>query len=203
MKLRSLTLLLIATCWSCSDEMNLVPLDWSLNRMTEQERYTPFKQGQGFRDGRAMQPPPAGTVDRERSLGPISYTLGITETGQYVNQIPIRLDRDIISMGRNRYDRTCAVCHGILGTGDSEVAMKMPFIKPPSLHSAEIMEFAPGRIYQVATFGYGIMPAYDYQLNDTERWAIVAYIRALQLSQSAHYDELPREFQQRFHSEVP
>ncbi|HEY0839481.1 MAG TPA: cytochrome c [Vulgatibacter sp.] len=188
---------------ACSDEVNLVPLDWELNRMTRQPRYTDFKPGPGFRDGRTMQPPPAGTVPRERVVDQPLLTLGIDSNGNYAARIPIPMDAPTIEMGRNRFERTCAACHGILGDSDSEVARKMPLVKPPSLHQPAIKAYPPGRIFQVATFGYGLMPAYEYQLDVTERWAIVAYLEALQLSQGAQLSQLPPELQQRFRSEVP
>ncbi len=188
---------------ACSDKKNLVPLDWELNRMTQQARYTDFKEGPGFRDGRVLQPPPAGTVPRERRLGPLALTLGVDEHGAFTERIPIQLSPELIEIGRNRYDRTCGACHGILGTSDTEVALKMPLRKPPSLHSELIRGFPVGRIYQVATFGYGLMPSYEFMLTIEERWAIVAYIRALQLSQGAALAELPPELQQRFRSEIP
>lgn len=189
--------------FGCSDEKNLVNLDWSLNRMNQQERYTPFKEASGFRDGRTMQPPPAGTVPRGRTLGPLPFTLGVGDDGAFVDSYPLPMTRELIELGQNRFDRTCAACHGILGTSDSEVASKMPLIKPPSLHSELVLGLPLGRIYQVATFGYGLMPSYGYQLTDTERWAVVAYIKALQLSQAATLSELPPELQRSFRSEVP
>lgn len=187
----------------CSDRNNLVPLDWELNRMTRQARYTDFEPGPGFRDGRVLQPPPAGTVPKERVLGKPLLTLGVDDNGNYATKIPIPMDEDLIHLGRNRFDRVCAACHGILGTADSEVARKMRLVKPPSLHQGAIMAYPPGRIFQIATFGYGLMPAYEYQLNITERWAIVAYLEALQLSQAAKLSQLPPELQQHFRSEVP
>lgn len=198
--------LLLGVCWialaSCEDEGILVPLDWSLNRMTDQARYTDFKEREGFLDGKVLQHPPAGTVPRERVVEPARFALGIEEGGGYTQQIPIQLNEGILQAGRLRYERICATCHGTLGDGVSEVANKMPFIKPVSFHDPSVRAFPVGRIYQVATFGYGLMPSFAYALTPEERWAVVAYIRALQLSQGATLDELSPELRQRFQSEV-
>ncbi|AKU90249.1 c-type cytochrome [Vulgatibacter incomptus] len=188
---------------ACSDEKNLVPLDWELNRMTQQARYTDFKPGPGFRDGRVLQPPPAGTVPVDRVIGPTTLTLGITDAGDYVDTFPIPITTELIELGRNRFERTCAACHGILGTSETEVASKMTLRPPPSLQKASIRGNPVGRIYQVTTFGYGLMPGYAIQLNLEERWAVVAYVRALQLSQNARLTQLPPDLRQRFRSEVP
>lgn len=188
---------------ACSDRNNLVPLDWSLNRMTRQARYTDFEPGPGFRDGRVLQPPPAGTVPKERLLGKPVVTLGVDDDGNFATAIPVPMDEALIRLGRNRFDRTCAACHGLAGDADSEVARKMPLVKPPSLHTNVIKAYPPGRIFQVATFGYGMMPGYEFQLDVTERWAIVAYLEALQLSRAARLDSLPPALQQRFRSEIP
>lgn len=196
-------LAILVLALGCSDESNLVPLDWSLNRMVDQPKYTDFKASKGFANGRVMQPPPAGTVSRERLVGPLPLTLGIQENGDYTDSYPFPMTAELIEMGRNRFDRTCGACHGILGNGESEVAFKMKLVKPPSLHAPFIRDYPLGRLYQIATFGYGIMPGYDYLLDDTERWAVIAYVKALQLSQQATLDELPPDVARPFRSEVP
>lgn len=203
---RPWTSLLLALGWvalaACDAEENLVPLDWSLNRMLDQARYTDFKEGRAFRDGKVLQHPPSGTVPRERVLGPTRFTLGLEEGGGFTQDIPIQLNEDILAAGRLRYERICGNCHGTLGDGVSEVANKMPLIKPVSFHDPSVRAFPAGKIFQVATFGYGLMPSFAYALTTEERWAVVAYIRALQLSQNATLGELPPELQQRFQSEV-
>lgn len=203
---RPLLALLLCLGWlfgaACDDEENLVPLDWSLNRMTRQARYTDFKEAEGFRDGKVLQHPPGGTVPRERAVGPSRFTLGIEEGGGYAQAIPIQINQGVLEAGRVRYERICGTCHGNLGDGVSEVANKMPFIKPVSFHDPSVRAFPVGRYYQVATFGYGLMPSFAYVLTPEERWAVVAYIQALQLSQNATLSELPQDLQHRFQSEV-
>lgn len=196
-------LAVFALLGACSSEENLVPLDWSLNRMIHQARYDAFDPAEGFPDGRVLQPPPVGTVPREDRIGPQEFVLGLDAQGEFVAEVPVPVDLAFLEMGRNRYDRVCGVCHGNAGYGESEVADKMPFVRPPSLHREDIRAFAPGRLFQVITFGYGLMPPYSYQLTIEERWAIVAYVEALQFSRNAQLSALPQELQRRFSSEVP
>ncbi len=87
----------------------------------------------------------------------------------------------------------CAACHGLAGDGDSPVARNMALRKPPSLHEPRIRALPAGRLYAVVRDGYGLMPSYAEELSVGERWAVVAYVRALQLSQGARLAELPPE----------
>lgn len=202
MRRLALLLVLLLASTSCDDEENLVELDWALNRMKTQAAYRAFDRGPGFPDGKVLQPPPSGSVPRERELADSALTLGIDASGAFVTSIPIPLSRELLEAGRLRYERICATCHGTLGDGASEVANKMPFVKPVSFHDPSVRAFPPGKIYQVATFGYGLMPSFAYALTNEERWAVVAYIRALQRSQNSRLSELPPRLRQRFQSEV-
>lgn len=200
--MRRYVLFLLLGVWACDDRENLVELDWALNRMKNQEAYRPFDRGPGFPDGKVLQPPPIGAVPRERVVGDTALTLGVDGSGAFLTYIPIPLSREFLEAGRLRYERICATCHGSLGDGESEVAVKMPFVKPVSFHDPSVRAFPPGKLYQVASFGYGLMPSFAYALTIEERWAVVAYIRALQRSQNASLSELPPRLRQRFQSEV-
>jgi mono/diheme cytochrome c family protein len=135
-------------------------------------------------------------------VGDTALTLGIDGTGAFVERIPIPVTRELLLAGRLRYERICATCHGTLGDGVSEVAEKMPFVKPVSFHDPGIRAYPPGRIFQVVSFGYGLMPSFSFALTIEERWAVVAYVRALQRSQNASLAELPPRLRRRFESEV-
>jgi mono/diheme cytochrome c family protein len=93
----------------------------------------------------------------------------------------------------------CAVCHGLLGDGDSLVAKNMSQRPPPSLHQRVRLE--DGHYFQVVSRGFGLMPAYASELTVEERWAIVAYLRALQLSQNARPDLVPPQERERLERE--
>ena len=107
----------------------------------------------------------------------------------YVKTVPIPVTRKLLDLGRKRYDITCGTCHGPLGDGDSIVARQMSLRPPPSLHRYATKP--AGYIYEVATKGFGMMASYAAELTVEERWAVVAYIRALQLSQGTPAAELP------------
>lgn len=117
--------------------------------------------------------------------------VGDTGPGRLAERIPIPVTPELLRVGRERFDIHCAACHGALGDGASPVARKMQLRPPPSLHLARIRAFSPGRLFQVVQYGYGLMPSYAGVLSLRERWAVVAYVQALQLSQYARVAELP------------
>jgi mono/diheme cytochrome c family protein len=113
----------------------------------------------------------------------------------YVTTIPVPMTRKLLDVGRKRYDITCGTCHGMLGDGDSIVARQMSLRPPPSLH--RYTDRPAGYLYEVIAKGFGMMASYAAELTIEERWAIVAYVRALQLSQGTPAVELPADVRQR------
>jgi hypothetical protein len=189
------TLVLAAAC----DENVLDPM---ADRQPKAMRY---KESTFYADGLSMRAPPEGTVPRERiTLNP-RLTTGRDPDGpmqpnaellpNYVTTIPVPVTRKLLELGRKRFDITCATCHGPLGDGESIVARQMALHPPPSLH--RYVNKPSGYFYEVITKGFGMMASYAAELNVEERWAIVAYIRALQLSQLTPVSELPANEQQR------
>ncbi|HVV17266.1 MAG TPA: cytochrome c [Polyangia bacterium] len=160
-------------------------------RMQYQRGYRPFGESAHFADGRIMQPPPAGTIARGETLGQPALTRGVLPSGRYAAEIPVPLTRALLERGRERFDIFCAPCHGVRGDGTSMVASNMTLRRPPSLLEAPVPSFPPGRVFEVASAGYGLMPAYDSHLDVSDRWAVVAYVRALQRSQSVALADLP------------
>jgi mono/diheme cytochrome c family protein len=149
-----------------------------------------YRESDFYSDGLAMREPPAGTVPRERVTG--IPGIGTGKVGeQYLTQIPIKVDQGLLSLGRRRYDITCGTCHGPLGDGDSVVGRQMALRPPPSLHLYK--DRPVGYLFEVATKGFGLMASYAAELPVRERWAVVAYIQALQLSQSAPVALAPPE----------
>lgn len=163
-----------------------------LNRMLDQHKYEPYEPSSFFDDGQIMRRPPAGTVQRDATLGPPELVLG-RRAGQYVDAIPLPVDAALIQRGQNRFRIFCQTCHGALGDGNSQVAENMKLRKPTSLHEPRILAYSPGRLYRVIQEGYGLMPAYDEQLGIEDRWAVVAFVQVLQLSQNAALAELPAD----------
>jgi mono/diheme cytochrome c family protein len=101
------------------------------------------------------------------------------------------MTRALLDQGHAAFDRVCATCHGVLGDGVSVVAEKMELRKPPSLHEARIRGLAPGQVFEIVSVGYGMMPSLAALLDVDERWAVVAYLDALRLSQAAPIAALP------------
>jgi len=100
----------------------------------------------------------------------------------YANPLPITLP--LVARGRNRYDVYCAPCHSRTGDGDGMI-VRRGFPAPPSYHTERLRNAPDSHLFQVISNGYGVMYPYADRITSEDRWAIVAYIRALQLSQHA------------------
>ena len=192
-------LLLVAAALSsaCIDENILDPMADS------QPRAGRYKQSAFFDDGLSMHAAPEGTVPRERITSNAPLTTGRLPDGpvqpngeplpRYTSSIPLPLTRQLLELGRKRFDITCATCHGPLADGNSIVATQMALRPPPSLIVDKYVSKPSGYLYEVATRGFGLMASYAAELSVEERWAVVAYLRALQLSQAATVDMVPPE----------
>ncbi len=109
--------------------------------------------------------------------------------GKPVEYFPLQVDATLLERGRNRFNVNCTPCHGRLGNGDGTVVAR-GMKRPPSYHIERLQKVAPGYIYDVITNGFGAMYDQADRINPKDRWAIVAYVRALQLSQNTKFDEL-------------
>lgn len=199
-----LPLLLLPEGAGCSMEQTFVEPELTWSRMQEQPRYDPYEPSAFFSDGRTMRTPPEGTVPRERAfVARPEVASGLDARGQELGAIPLPVTRALLAAGRDRFNVVCASCHGVLGDGVSPVAQNMQLRRPPSLHQPNIRAYAPGRIYRYVTFGFGMMPAHGPYLTLEERWAIVAYVRALQLSQFAPVAQLPADVRAELAREAP
>jgi mono/diheme cytochrome c family protein len=158
-------------------------------RMIDQPRGKAFKSSPYFADGRLMRTPPAGAVPFG-AIASRAETLGL-EGNDYVSKIPLTVDRALLRRGHERFEVVCATCHGSLGDGSSVVARHMTLRKPPSLVDDPVRTFPPGRVFEVISNGYGLMPSYAPTLAVEERWAVVAYLRALALAAHAELGKLP------------
>ena len=165
-----------------------------LERMRDQAKIEPYEASSVFADDRGMRVPPVGTVPRERLLGDDALTLGRDADGE-VTQIPIAVDRALLERGRDRFERFCAACHGVLGTGNPAIVENAELRPPPSLHMPRIRAQPPGRIFATVTLGYGLMPSYRQELAVEDRWAVIAYLPVLWASQGTELAALPAELQ--------
>jgi mono/diheme cytochrome c family protein len=169
-----------------------------LDPMQRQQKAKAYQSSDRFADGLAMRHPPAGTVPHGPLLDPAVET-GRGPDGRPLRLLPVAVDGKLLARGRQRFDVICATCHGVLGDGESQVAMNMSLRRPPSLH--QFRELPDGYIFQVISQGFGLMPSYAAQLTVQDRWAVVAYLRALQLSQHATLDEVPPDARERLDQE--
>jgi mono/diheme cytochrome c family protein len=151
--------------------------------MHDQPKYEPLEATTFFDDGMSARPPVPGTVARG-SLGGDELFLTGKVGGQPAPVFPYPVTREMVDRGQERYDIFCAPCHDRVGTGRGMV-VRRGYREPPSLHIERLRAAPPGHFFDVITNGFGAMPDYRAQIPPADRWAIVAYVRALQLSQHA------------------
>jgi mono/diheme cytochrome c family protein len=178
-----------------------------------QPRAGRYKESVFFEDGLSMHAAPEGTVPRERLTQNVPVTTGRLPDGpiqpngeplpKYLTAIPVPVTPQLLALGRKRFDITCGTCHGPVGDGISIVATQMSLRPPPSLVTEKYITKPSGYLFEVASRGFGMMASYAAELSLEERWAVVAYLRALQLSQSAFVDQLPPAVRQKLESAPP
>jgi mono/diheme cytochrome c family protein len=160
----------------------------ALDPMITQQKVKPYRESEFWPDRISMRPPQPGTISREDVLD-AELATGRGPDGKILTRVPFPVTRAVLETGRKRFDVNCAVCHGYLGDGDSLVAKNMNLRPPPSLLARAAQP--DGWYFQVMSEGFGLMPSYASAIPVRERWAIVAYLRALQLSQTARAADLP------------
>jgi mono/diheme cytochrome c family protein len=156
--------------------------------MYDQPRYEPYEASDFYDDGTSARPTIAGTVPRDdpRERGGASSELFNTgKIGDKIAvEIPFAVDRSVLDRGQERFRIFCTPCHSELGDGRGMI-VRRGFNPPPSFHSAEVKNQPVGHYFDVMTRGHGTMYSYASRIPPHDRWAIAAYIRALQLSQHA------------------
>jgi len=165
-----------------------------LQRMEQQDKVLPYAQNDLYADGRGMRTPPDGTISREAVVGSPGISTGMVN-GELVTRIPIPVTSELLARGRHRFEIVCSNCHGLVGNGDSMVADNMATRLPPSL--VALSARPAGFLFQAITLGYGLMPSFAGEIPADERWAVIAYVQALQLSQNAPVNSLPADVQRR------
>jgi mono/diheme cytochrome c family protein len=163
--------------------------------MADQPRYDPLEPSAFFPDGRAARPVVAGTVARGQ-LREDDHLWRGRVAGELAATLPFPVTRELLERGRDRFNIFCAPCHDQAGTGNGMI-VRRGYRRPPSLHDPRLREAPAGHFFDVMTSGLGAMPDYAAQIPVADRWAIVAYVRALQLSQYAPAGELAPEERQR------
>jgi mono/diheme cytochrome c family protein len=158
--------------------------------MANQPRQNPLSPSPFFPDGRSERPLPENTVARG----------SIADDALFVpkdsNAFPLPLTAELLQRGQERYGIFCSPCHGLQGDGQGMVAMR-GMKHPPSFHQERLRQVPNGYLYDVATNGFGAMYGYSAQIPPRDRWAIIAYVRALQLSRNARAAELPPDLREK------
>jgi mono/diheme cytochrome c family protein len=156
--------------------------------MHDQPKYIPLRQSAFFSDDRSARPFVAGTVARgQLHEDTLLYTGKVN--GADATMFPFRIDGKVMARGQERFNIYCSPCHGRTGLGDGMV-VRRGFRRPPSLLD-ELRDAPVGHFFDVMTNGFGAMSDYAAQVTPEDRWAIAAYIRALQLSTNARISDVP------------
>lgn len=167
--------------------------------MYDQHKHEPYEASPLFTDGAASRPLVLGTVPREdaRNLPAVEdreLLLTGLKDGLPSQTAPFAVDKALLERGRQRYDIFCTPCHGQLGDGQG-VIVQRGFTKPPAYTDQRLVDAPLGYFFQVISNGHGAMYSFAARVAPQDRWAIAAYIRALQLSQGADASSLPPEDQ--------
>ena len=157
--------------------------------LADQPRFEPMEKSDFFTDGSSARQPVAGTVARGQLRTDQARFAGKVK-GRLVDNNPLKTTRAALDRGRQQYDIYCAVCHGRTGDGDGMI-VRRGFVRPPSFDIDRLRDAPDGHLFNVITHGYGAMFSYADRVETDDRWRIVAYIRALQLSQRVDVRELP------------
>jgi mono/diheme cytochrome c family protein len=169
--------------------------------MHNQPKFIPLRSSEFFPDQRSARYPVGGTVprletaqmDREQ-LDPNSYFLSGKHGANFGNELPqgLTLNQQFMQRGQERFEIYCTPCHSRVGDGNGMIVQR-GFKHPPTFHQARLRNAPLGHFYDVISHGWGAMPDYAAQVPPADRWAIAAYIRALQLSQNAQEADIPAQ----------
>jgi mono/diheme cytochrome c family protein len=159
--------------------------------MHDNPRYEPLEQSAFFTDGRSQRPLVANTVARGQ-LREDEHLYTGKVNGQLATSFPLPVNATLMLRGQERYNVFCSPCHGRTGLGDGMV-VRRGYRAPTSFHDERLRQAPPGYIFDVVTHGFGAMPDYATQVPVADRWAIAAYVKALQLSQHATVNDVPAD----------
>jgi mono/diheme cytochrome c family protein len=167
--------------------------------MHDQPRFKPLAMSDFYADQRSARPPVEGAVARGQLHEDAYFYTGKigNNPGDY---LPFPASREVLERGQQRFNIYCAPCHSRMGDGNGMVVQR-GFKQPPSYHIERLEKAPMGYFFDVMTNGFGAMPSYAAQIPERDRWSIVAYIRALQLSQHATQADVPAG--QKVPSEAP
>jgi len=174
-----------------------------IQNMDNQPKFLTQHESLLFKDGRAMRPRVPGTVAQGDMIDDTHFWLGLVG-GEYATAFPsqVTVDDALLDRGRERYDIYCLPCHGVTGDGNGRVherAMMLlnngtngtVWVQPRNLHQADMQDLPPGRMFHTISEGFGNMAGYASQIPPADRWAITAWVYALQVGRNAPADAVP------------
>jgi mono/diheme cytochrome c family protein len=157
--------------------------------MHNQPKFIPLRENEFYADGRSARPAVEGTIARgQLQDDPLLYTGKVD--GKEADQLPFAMTDKDMARGRERFNIFCSPCHSQLGDGNGMIVQR-GFKKPPSYYDPRLVKAPVGHFFNVMTNGWGAMADYSAQVPVADRWRIAAYIRALQLSQTAKSGDVP------------
>lgn len=163
--------------------------------MYDQPKFEPYEKTTFFGDNRSARELVPGTVPVGHLREDDAFYRGRDENGDFLTEIPIEVTREVVLRGQDRFRIYCTPCHGESGYGNGMIVQR-GYKQPSNYHTDDLRsnpDKPAGYIFDVISNGFGVMSGYSYQLKPEDRWAVVAYIRALQLSQYARSATLPEE----------
>lgn len=175
MKVSGQVLIWLITCLLCTAGCG--------SNMHNQARIEPYEASVFFADNLSARQPPLHTAPRGHSVDVEGFFTGQTAGGDPLETVPIPVTPELIEQGRTHYDIFCSPCHGQTGEGDG-IIVQRGFPAPSSFHSDRLRQAPAGYYFQVINQGFGQMYSYADRIPPEDRWAIIAYIRVMQLSQT-------------------
>lgn len=161
--------------------------------MDRQPKLRPQAANAFFADGLASQLPVPGTVARGSTYADTPENTGkISGTTNWVETIPVPVTATLMARGRERFNINCSPCHGPQGDGNS-IIKKFGMAVVANLHDARIVKMADGELFNTVSYGKNLMGGYAASLTIEDRWAVIAYLRALHRSKLGSFDDLPTE----------
>ena len=169
--------------------------------MDNQQKYRSLEESYFFEDGSTMRTPIEGTIARGQYDEDASRLTGKNEDGSYLASNPIALSAEVLDRGEERFNIYCIVCHSQVGNGKGIITQYDYPVIPANLHDERIRMQPDGEMYNTIRYGLRSMPAYGYQIEADDVWSIVHYVRALQRSQNATFEDLPKDEQEKIAKE--
>jgi mono/diheme cytochrome c family protein len=159
--------------------------------MHNQPKAIPLRESMFFKNASSARPLVEGTVARGTLQDDAAFFTGKNGAVE-IDALPFALTAEVLDRGEQRFNIYCSPCHGLSGNGDGMI-VRRGYRQPPSYHLDRLRTAPLGHFYDVMTNGFGAMPDYRAQIAPRDRWAIAAYVRALQLGQHAPAAEFPQE----------